>query len=341
MPGSKQFTCVRVWRVFGEQVHPRRRFLYREAHRYSRADGGHVRKSTDSAENSARTDPAPAAEKPQPAPAAEKPQPAPAAEKPQPAPAAEKPQPAPAAEKPQPAAETSHQAAPARIVISYIHFIGATKRTQADEFIEIKNLGGTAQELSGWRINASGPGQEFTFPAGSRLAPGAIARVFTNIESADPGHYSFGSKRAIWNDDGDLGQLFDQNGTLIARYGYGSQESRTIDSIKEACGVPRLQVVYTKSQLPELVKYRGKVDFFTALERALRCLLEEPSPGKADAAALQKRLIEQLNRQEILLLSATDLRNPEDIKKSWFFRLGGYRIVVDRSGTEPASREYF
>lgn len=231
---------------------------------------------------------------------------------------------------------------PARVIIAYIHFLGTAKRTQADEFIEIKNLGGSAQDLSGWRISAADPGQNFVFPDGSRLDAGAVFRVYTNREPSEPGHFSFGSKRAIWNDHGDLGQLFDRSGALVAQYGYGSSETRTIDSIKEANGVSGLEIVYNQAQLAELSKHHSKVDFLTALERALRCIFEEEESEPES----RERLREQLDQRSLHLLHGADLPDAAEAKKSWIFGLadgrgGSYRIFVDRSGAEPAFKKLF
>ncbi len=242
-----------------------------------------------------------------------------------------------------PPAALSQASAP-RVIISYIHFLGTTKRTQADEFIELKNLGEAPQDLSGWRISAADPGQNFVFPAGTQIAAGAVLRVYTNREPRSPAHFSFGSKRAIWNDAGDLGQLFDDGGKLVAQYGYGSSETRTLESIKEACGLSGLQLAFEPALLTEQSRPHGKVDFFTALERVLRLLTTEPAADKRDQDEHSRRILQQLNRQRLSLLPSSYLPYLADVKKNWFFGLHEgeknlCRIVVDRSGAEPAYRE--
>lgn len=74
--------------------------------------------------------------------------------------------------------------APAKLVVSYIHFIGAEKVSQGDEYIEIKNVGGTPQSIAGWRVRAGSAGQDFVFPAATMLEPGARLRVYTNHKEA-------------------------------------------------------------------------------------------------------------------------------------------------------------
>ncbi len=232
-------------------------------------------------------------------------------------------------------------AAPPRVLISYIHFLGTTKRTQADEFIELKNLGGVAQDLSGWRVSAADPGQEFSFPVGTQLPPGEVVRIYTNLAPLGAGQFSFNSKRAIWNDGGDLGQLFNRDGQLVTQYGYGSYETRTVDSIKVANGVEGLEVLLDAAYLTEQAASHSKVDLLTALERTLRCLIED---SKSNSAAEREGVRVHLQRQKLHLLSAPDSKVlPEGVtlRKNWIFRLetgmaDRHFVVVDRSGTEPA-----
>ncbi len=49
---------------------------------------------------------------------------------------------------------------------------------ESDEYAEITNLGGQTANLSGWRLNAGDPGQDFWFPSFT-LAPGQSCRVYT------------------------------------------------------------------------------------------------------------------------------------------------------------------
>lgn len=345
MRRSKTSGCRQVYRLYAKQTYPKTRFLYHRSTLHS------LRGCACGSLHAAAEPQAPPAQAPPPAPAKAEPAPAPA-----PAPVAVKP--APVAVKPAPA-QVSRSAA--RIIVSYIHFLGSVKRTQADEFIELKNVGAAAQDLSGWRVSAADPGQNFTFPAGTSLEPGAVTRIYTDLANPEPGHFSFRSKRAIWNDSGDLGQLFDDSGAVVAQYGYGSFETRTVASIKEACGVPMLQIIVEPEQLAEQEKHRSRVDFLTALERALRSLIQDPAdserPNLATAvrsrwggsarlkpSAIQELVREHLHGQKLYLHQETNLPEGISARKSWVFRLKdelGDRvwIVVDRSGAEPAYQQ--
>jgi hypothetical protein len=110
------------------------------------------------------------------------------------------------------------------IVISDINFRGKGKR-QSGEYVEIQNRGAAPADLSGWRISAGDAGQDFVFPQGSVLAAGHSWRVFTNEDHPETGGFSFGSRRPIWNDQGDVASLFRPDGTLAAQLGYGNKRT--------------------------------------------------------------------------------------------------------------------
>lgn len=254
-------------------------------------------------------------------------------------------------------------ATPAQVVVSYIHFVGSVKGTQSDEYLEIKNTGGTAQNIAGWRVNAGSFGQTFTFPASTLLQPGATIRVYTNQAPTAPNHFSFASKRALWNDGGDLGQLFDAAGVLVSQYGYLSRESRSVESIKATYGVEKMQLVFDQGQLDLQSRYPCKIDFLTALERTLRNLLDDPAdsdrpnaanqvrdnyegvPSGADATLIQAFIRKHLNEHKLILIHDEYLPDfLQNVKDNWVFRLKDgmgdlHWVIIDRSGTKPAYQE--
>lgn len=109
--------------------------------------------------------------------------------------------------------------------ITHIRYQGEVKRTQADEYAELTNTGTATATLDGWTLNAGDDGQDYTFPTGTRLRPGATLRVYTDEIHPESGGHSFASKSAIWNDKGDTAELRAADGTLVASYGYGSHAS--------------------------------------------------------------------------------------------------------------------
>jgi hypothetical protein len=109
------------------------------------------------------------------------------------------------------------------VVISNVHHKGAVARTQSDEYVEITNRGADPVKLAGWVLDAGDAGQRFTFPPGTVLAPGRSIRVYTNEVHAETGGFTFGSKRSIWSDAGDVARLRDPFGKVVSQLGYGNQ----------------------------------------------------------------------------------------------------------------------
>jgi len=73
--------------------------------------------------------------------------------------------------------------------------------------------------LAGWVLrDKSNARQAYTFAKGTHLASGKSIRLYT-----EPGHpYTFDSKIAIWNDQGDELELLDSHGKLMDGFAYGS-----------------------------------------------------------------------------------------------------------------------
>jgi micrococcal nuclease len=116
--------------------------------------------------------------------------------------------------KPQPQPQPVGQG---KVIISYVYYDGQEYRTEGDEYAVIKNVGSTAANLEGYSLNAGDTGQDFTFPS-FVLRPGAEVKVYTNRDI--PGSFSFGYGRAIWNNQGDCGYLYDSHGTEVSKYCY-------------------------------------------------------------------------------------------------------------------------
>ena len=108
---------------------------------------------------------------------------------------------------------------PPNVQITSIRFNGAVFQVESDEYAVITNVGGTAVNLAGWRLNAGDAGQNFTFPSFD-LQPGQSCRVYTNEVHTETCGFSFGRGSAIWNNAGDCGYLYDARGALVATYCY-------------------------------------------------------------------------------------------------------------------------
>ena len=107
------------------------------------------------------------------------------------------------------------------VVITCIFYDGLVPRSEADEYVEIANLGDSAQDLGGWKlVDISTGTPEFQFPT-YVLEPGSAIRVYTNEVHAEWGGFSFGRGTAVWNNsDPDTAALFDSAGELVSSKSY-------------------------------------------------------------------------------------------------------------------------
>lgn len=113
--------------------------------------------------------------------------------------------------------------APVCVVITEVVYKGKVKRAQSDEYVEITNQGSATTEISGWKVtSAASDRQVFVFPAGTKLSSGQSVRVYTNEVHPETGGFSFGSRTAIWNDQGDRGTLFNAEGQEVSTWSYGT-----------------------------------------------------------------------------------------------------------------------
>lgn len=124
-----------------------------------------------------------------------------------------------AQESMQPTAQAPAPSGSAKVIIQWVNYDGEVYRVESDEFAVIANVGNASINIGGWLLNAGDNGQNFVFP-GYDLAPGQSVRVYTNESHSDSGGFSFGSGKAIWNNDGDCGSLYDQAGNQVSEYCY-------------------------------------------------------------------------------------------------------------------------
>jgi endonuclease YncB( thermonuclease family) len=108
---------------------------------------------------------------------------------------------------------------PGEVKITYVYYDGVVPRVESDEYAAIKNTGGSAVNLAGWRLNAGDEGQDFWFPS-FELGSGQECRVYTNESHPESGGFSFGSGKALWNNKGDCGHLYNADGVEVSTYCY-------------------------------------------------------------------------------------------------------------------------
>ena len=107
------------------------------------------------------------------------------------------------------------------VQITYIFYDGVVPRVESDEYVAIKNLGDTPQDLAGWVLKDISEGYpSFTFPS-YVLASGQSIRVYTNEIHPEYGGFSFDYGKAIWNNsDPDTAVLYNAQGQEVSRKSY-------------------------------------------------------------------------------------------------------------------------
>lgn len=247
------------------------------------------------------------------------------------------------------------------VTITVINYDGKVVRTESDEYVEITNQGHGHTDIGGWRISADDRNQDFVFPAGTVLEAGQIVRVYTNEIHPEYGGFSYGIRRSIWNNRGDVGHLFDGSGQEVSSFPYGDKKERTIPDVLRERGVPECTVEATSRRAAE--QRGGSVGFLDALDEALRSLIEDPAggpnynaadaikdnddsvPPNANAAAIQDIIRRYVDEQTIRLLDADSLGDASrSLESTWIFRLVPgmgdlHYIYVDRNGAEPTAQE--
>ena len=90
---------------------------------------------------------------------------------------------------------------------------------EGDEYAVIKNIGGQAVNIGGWRLNAGDPGQNFYFPSFS-MQPNQECRVYTDEYHPESCGFNFGSGNALWSNGGDCGYLYNGSSALVSSFCY-------------------------------------------------------------------------------------------------------------------------
>jgi hypothetical protein len=109
----------------------------------------------------------------------------------------------------------THTPAPSDLYISQLRYSGS------DEYVEITNRGGSAQNMTQWRIQSVRGDQWYSFPAGYTLAVGRHVRVHSGPGAVDnpPADLKW-TAAYIWNNDGDEARLYDVQGRLVDSWAY-------------------------------------------------------------------------------------------------------------------------
>jgi large subunit ribosomal protein L20 len=104
------------------------------------------------------------------------------------------------------------------IAISFIEFNPEGKDVDG-EYVRLVNNLGVAVELSGWTLRDAESKHAYNFPTFT-LAAGAEVQLWTKAGEDDNANLYWGSRSAIWNNEGDTAILFNADGVEVSRYSY-------------------------------------------------------------------------------------------------------------------------
>ena len=107
------------------------------------------------------------------------------------------------------------------VFIECIFFDGVVFRSEADEYVQIANLGSSTVDMARWTlVDISDESPEFTFPSHD-LSPSERVRVYTDEVHPEWGGFSFGQGTAIWsNSTPDTAGLIDNQGNQVSTKTY-------------------------------------------------------------------------------------------------------------------------
>jgi hypothetical protein len=84
--------------------------------------------------------------------------------------------------------------------VTRVKFIG-TGAGQADEYVEVSNLGGGSQDMSGWTLRSPARNLKVAFPSGFVMNPSQTCRIYTGTPQADACSGMTFNSTDVWPDD--------------------------------------------------------------------------------------------------------------------------------------------
>jgi len=96
--------------------------------------------------------------------------------------------------------------------------IDAAPPVALDEYVLIRNVGGDALDMDGWKLSDLA-NNTYTFPAFT-LAEGAEVKVWVKTGTNDATNLYWNRAAAVWNNSGDTATLRDAQGTVVSTYTY-------------------------------------------------------------------------------------------------------------------------
>lgn len=96
---------------------------------------------------------------------------------------------------------------------------GGPRENLADERVVFRNAGGDWLDISGWRVEDEAD-HSYVFSDGTELAPGQELSLRTGDGEDDTWNRYWGRSSQVWNDDGDVVFVSDEDDELVLEYAY-------------------------------------------------------------------------------------------------------------------------
>ncbi len=101
--------------------------------------------------------------------------------------------------------------------VEAVYGVAITNASWVDEWVEISNLGESAQDMTGWTLKDE-QDHTYDFPDDFVIASGGAVMVHTGVgdDSATDLYWNMGNP--IWNNADDVATLMDGEGKVVSQY---------------------------------------------------------------------------------------------------------------------------
>lgn len=97
---------------------------------------------------------------------------------------------------------------------------GDDNQNRNGEYVVLRNADDQPLNLTGWTV-ADAAGHVYRFPAGFELGPGERVTIYSGAGTDTATELYWNADGAIWNNDGDVVTVTDDEGDVVTRYEYG------------------------------------------------------------------------------------------------------------------------
>lgn len=87
----------------------------------------------------------------------------------------------------------------------------------AGEVVTLVNNGGSAVDLTGWKLVSEKGNQTYTIPSGTTISPGGTLKVLSGPKAVAGTGALVWTKSNIWNNNGDPGALHNAQGQVVSQ----------------------------------------------------------------------------------------------------------------------------